>query len=140
MGKTFEEELMELHSECIALCLETVPNASRIYAYCSIEKAGNMFNAFFEVNGEVKTMGKLGVDRKTMMRFLAAGTHDLEKYEELCERCGQPVPTEIKLVYDVHSKKLDTQYKYDEVCASDSDICAEDVFMDWCRNIQDGKS
>ncbi|WP_298025128.1 hypothetical protein [uncultured Dysosmobacter sp.] len=140
MGKIFEDELMELHSECIALCLETVPNANKVYAYCSIEKTSSMFNAFFEVNGEIKTLGKLCVDRNATMRFLATGTGDLEKYEELGERYGQPVPTEIKLVYDVRSKRLDAQYRYDEVCASDNGVCAEDVFMDWCRKVQDGNS
>ena len=41
-----------------------------------------MFNAFFEVNKEVKTLGKLGVDRSTTMQLLATGTRTLERYEE----------------------------------------------------------
>ena len=68
MGKVFEDELMDLHSEYISLCLETVPNADKIYVYCSIEEASSMFNAFFELNKEVKTLGKLGVDRSTTMQ------------------------------------------------------------------------
>lgn len=46
MGNVFEDELMDLHSEYISLCLETVPNADKIYVYCSIEEASSMFNAF----------------------------------------------------------------------------------------------
>lgn len=136
MEKVFENELMDVHSKCISLCLEAVPNAEKVYVYCSIEKASSMFNAFFELNGEVKTVGELGVDRNVTMQLLIAGTRDLERYEELGERYGQPVPTEIRMVYDVRAKKLDTQYRYDEVCPPDSDICAEEVFMNWYNEIQ----
>ena len=138
MGKVFEDELMDLHSEYISLCLETVPNADKIYVYCSIEKASGMFNAFFEVNKEVKTLGKLGVDRSATMQLLATGTRNLERYEKLGKRYGRPVPTEIKMVYDAHTKKLDTRYRYDEICPSDSDVCAEDIFMNWYSEVQKG--
>ena len=131
MEKVFEDELMELHTACISLCLEAVPNADKVYAYCSIERAGYMFNAFFVVDREIRTLGKAGVSGKRAMALLSDGTRGLTRYEDLCGRYGHPVPAEIKMVYDVRGKKLDVQYGYEEVVSSDAEICAEDVFTDW---------
>lgn len=139
MSRVFEDELMDLHADCISLCLEVVHDkADKIFAYCSIEKDSNMFNAFFEVNDEIKTLGQLGISRAMTMQFLQLGTQDLEKYEELGKQYDRPIPTEIKMVYDMRTKKLDTQYRYDEVCGASSDVCAEDVFMTWLKEIKEG--
>ena len=141
MSKVFEDEFMDLQADCISLCLEVVQDrADKIFAYCSIEKTSSMFNAFFEVNNEIKMLGQLGVNDNLVMQFLRLGTHDLEKYVELGKRYDRPVPTEIKMVYDTHTRKLETQYRYEEVCGANSALCAEEVFMDWFKKVQKGES
>ncbi len=56
MSKKFEDQFMDLQSELISLSLEvTDKKVDKIYAYASIEEKSQMFNAFFEVAGEIKT-------------------------------------------------------------------------------------
>ena len=55
MEKVFEDEFMDLQTALISLCLEvTEEKVNKVYVYCSNEKKSKMFNAFFDVNGEVK--------------------------------------------------------------------------------------
>lgn len=57
MNKVFEDEFMDLQSALISLCIEVAgQKISKVYVYCSNEKKSKMFNAFFDVNGEIKTL------------------------------------------------------------------------------------
>ena len=66
-----------------------------------------MFNAFFDVNGEVKTLYQLGVPNELAFQFLKLGTEDLEKVDAICIKHNMPIPTEMKLYYDIVSGKYD---------------------------------
>lgn len=70
MSKVFEDEFMDLQSALISLCFEVVgEKVSKVYAYCSNEKKSKMFNAFFDVNGEIKTLNQLGVPKELAFEF-----------------------------------------------------------------------
>ena len=72
MGNKFEDEFMELQSDFVSLCLEVAEQkVNKVYIYCSIEKKSTMFNAFFEIDGKIKTLNQLGIDNEF-------------KYEEVC--------------------------------------------------------
>lgn len=133
----FEDNFMDLQSEFISLCLElTEQKVDKIYAYCSIEAKSRMFNAFFEVGGEIKTANQLGINNSLVNQFLRVGTHDLPKFSQLCESYGVPTPTEIKMQYDTESGKFDAAYKYDVVCSETTGISAGEVFMNWFDEIK----
>lgn len=137
MSQVFEDEFMDVQSELISLCLELVgQTVDEIYAYCSIEKDGQSFNAFFVVNNEVKTLGKLNLNKMLTMRFLSTGTMDLNKVRRVCEKYNMPVPTEIKMSYIVSTGKFGSQYKYDEICSGNTDKTARDVFMEWVSEVK----
>ena len=52
MGKVFEDEVMDIQVQMIALCLEFVGNeADKIYVYGSIEENSISFNAFLKYKG-----------------------------------------------------------------------------------------
>ena len=79
MNKVFEDEFMDFQTALIALCLDvTEKKVNKVYAYCSNEKRSKMFNAFFDVDGEVKTLNQLGISNKLAFQFLKLGTQDLE--------------------------------------------------------------
>ena len=44
------------------------------------KEMSKMFNAFFDVNGEIKTLDQLGVPDEPAFEFLRTGTEDLEKF------------------------------------------------------------
>lgn len=132
MSKKFEDEFMDLQSELISLCLEvTDKRVDKIYAYASIEEKSQMFNAFFEVAGEIKMLNQLGINNNLMMQFLKLGTGDLGKIKELCKEYDMLVPTELKMYYDVKTGKYNADYQYTEVCSSKTGISAGEVFMNW---------
>jgi len=132
MKKIFEDEFMNLQSTFISLCLEvTNKQVDKIYAYVSIEKKSKMFNAFFKVNEEIKTLNQLGINNDLVMQFLKIGTADLEKIKKLCEKHAMPIPTEMKMYYDVKSGKYNADYKYEEVCSAQTGVSAGEVFMNW---------
>ena len=138
MSKVFEDALMDAQSELISLCLEVVGNQDidKVYAYCSIEKKSMMFNAFFEVNGEIKTLNQLGIEKRLAMQFLRLGTGDLSKIKDICKTFEMPTPTEIKMSYEKKTGKFGVKYRYDEICSSQTGIGAGEIFMNWVSEVR----
>ena len=111
MSRQILDEFLGLESEIISLCLEvTEKKVDKIYAYASIEEKSKMFNAFFKVNGEIKTLNQLGLNNSLINQFLKLGTGDLEKIRSVCKSFNKPVPTEIKMYYDVNTGKYNADY------------------------------
>lgn len=126
----FEDELMDTQSELIALTLNMVGKAEdKIFAYCSIEAKSQMFNVFFELDGKIKTLNEMEIAPFRAMELLRTGTHGLDKIKEVCAKYNYPTPTEIKMIYDVKTKKLNVAYQYKEICSAK--IGAGEVFMNW---------
>ncbi len=137
MNENFEDKFMDLQSGLISLCLEiTNRKVDKIYAYASIEEKSAMFNAFFEVDGEVITINQLCIDKKTVMQFLKIGTNDLSAIKNLCEKHNMKVPTELKMYYDVKQGKYNADYQYTEVCSAKTGINAGEVFMNWMNEVK----
>lgn len=137
MGKVFEDEFMDIQVQMIALCLEFVGNeADKIYVYGSIEENSISFNAFFEIQGELKTTNKIVSDTDAVWEFLELGESDLEKMQEACKRYEKPVPTEVKLVYDCDSGKFDTKYQYESICSAKTGVDSSEIFMEWFDEVR----
>lgn len=138
MGKKFEDEFMDVQSGLISLCLEVAEQkVDKVYAYCSIEKKSTMFNVFFEIGGQIKTLNQLGVNNALVMQFLKLGTTDLEKIKDVCINHNMPIPTEIKMYYSAKTNKFDAQYNYEEVCSEGTGRNSGEVFLDWISEIKD---
>ena len=134
MRQQFEDEFMDLQSEFISLCIEvTEGKVDRVYAYASIEEKSKMFNAFFSVDGEIKTLNQLGLNNSLITQFLKLGTADLEKITSVCRKYNKPAPTEIKMYYDVNSGKYNAEYKYTKVCSAETGVSAGEIFMNWIK-------
>lgn len=137
MGNVFEDQFMDLQSEYISLCLDFArQKVNKVYAYCSIEEKSKMFNAFFEIAGEIRTTGQLGVGDGEISQFLRTGTLDLKRFQELCERYHVSTPTEIKMCYDASTGKYDAAYKYDVVCSAKTGVSAGEVFTNWLAEVK----
>ncbi|WP_058487118.1 hypothetical protein [Defluviitalea phaphyphila] len=61
---------------------------------------------------------------------------DIEKIHKLCNEYKRPMPTEIKLIYDVKKNSLKAEYKYDMVYSNDPIKTAYDVAMEWFEKIK----
>ena len=102
MDRVFEDEFMEAQSRIVALCVEFAGNrADKVYAYGSIEESSISFNAFFNIDGQIKTTNNIAADPDAIWDFLDLGESDLEKIRQICIHYGKPVPTELKIIYAV---------------------------------------
>ena len=137
MEKVFEDEFMDLQTDLISLCMEvTQGKVNKVFAYGSNEKKSTMFNAFFEVNGEIKTLNMLGVSKELAFQFLGLGIEDLEKLNAIGAKYNRPIPTELKLYYDVRARKFKSEYKYEEVCSARTGKSAGEVFNEWLAEMR----
>lgn len=138
MKKIFEDVFMDLQSEYVSLCLELVGNnVDNIYIYISIEKNSKMFNSFVKTSNEIKTLNQLGLDSSLIMQFLRIGTGDIEKIKDICNEYNMPVPTEMKMIYDVKTGKYNADYKYESICSAKTGISAGDIFMQWIKETKE---
>ena len=114
MKTGFEDIFMDIQAGLIALCMEvTDGQVEKVYAYASIQKDSQMFNAFFEKSGKIVTLKQMGITPDLAMQFLEVGTEDLDKIRELCIENEMPVPTEMKMYYDVKSNQYHADYRYE---------------------------
>ena len=72
-------------------------------------------------------------DLDNIFKVIEILVEDLEKLKSACEKFGKPVPTEIKLYYDVKKKSLDGKYKYEPVYSMYKDKLSDDVFEEWFK-------
>ena len=137
MAQQYEDEFMDVQSQLISLCLEVAENkVDKIYAYVSIEEKSKMFNAFFEIHGEIKMLNQLGISTLKIKQFLKLGTDDLEKIKTVCKTYNKPIPTEIKMYYNVKSRNYNADYKYEEISSANTGISSGEVFINWVNEIK----
>ena len=140
MKKCFEDEFVDVQSGLISLCLELteeVAGVDKVYAFAYNERNSKSFNAFFEVNGEVKTMGKMNeLSHELITEFLRIGTDDLEKIEKICDRYERPVPVIMEMIYDVKTGGFDAHYQYEPL---PEDVCSDEIFLDWISEMKNKK-
>jgi len=56
---------------------------------------------------------------------------DIEKIHELCIAYKKPMPTEMKIIYDVSLKNMTADYKYDLIYGKTSDKSAMMICDEW---------
>ena len=117
MDREFEDEFMDAQSQIISLC---------------VEFAGN---AFFKIDGQIKTTNNIAADTDSIWDFLDLGESDLEKIKQICIHYGKPVPTELKMIYDCKSGKIDTKYKYESICSAKTGTDSSEIFMKWLDEV-----
>lgn len=137
MSKIFEDVFMDLQSEFVSLSLEIIEDkADIIYIYISIEEKSKMFNAFCKSDSEIKTLNLMGLDKSLVMQFLRLGTEDIDKIKKLCNEYGMKIPTQMKMMYHVHTGKYNVDLKYESICSSKTGVSAGEVFATWVQEIK----
>ena len=56
---------------------------------------------------------------------------DIKALKRLCQEYQREMPTQIKLIYDVISNRLNADYRYDIVFSNDQKKTAYDVLEEW---------
>ncbi|RDX01176.1 DUF600 domain-containing protein [Listeria kieliensis] len=144
MVKVFEDYFSELQADMVSICLEYVENTGdNIYIYCSYENNVYSVGYFYRINGKVKERHKINEElpncdvsigrQKIVMQILM---DDLKQINKVCQQFGRPMPTEMKLVYDIKKNSLEAKYQYDLVYSNDAKKTADDVEQSWLEEVE----
>ena len=139
MEKVFEDYFSELQTDMVVICLEYAhKKADNIYIYGSVED--NIFSVgfFYKINGKLlkrHEINKENLDcdvsiimQKKVMQILL---NNLKEIQKLFIKHEREMPTEIKMIYDVHKNSLNAKYKYEKIISVDSSITARDIEQKW---------
>ncbi|KYD26462.1 DUF600 domain-containing protein [Geobacillus sp. FSL W8-0032] len=147
MTKVFEDYLSELQADMVTICLEYVNNkADMIFIYASNEFGQFSSDVFYKINGCIVEKHKLNsvvqkgngqskhiydVSKERQIAMLNICNENLRKIKDLCQKYNREMPTEMKLIYDVHKNKLEVQYSYEIKYTNDPVKTAGHVFDEW---------
>ena len=118
----FEEEMTELQSDMVDICNEYSKGlADKIFIYIAYEDL--LFPAhFYCFNNKIFHAGKLNnaglntdfdVSIDCQRQVAAIIKEDVHKIKAVCDKYNQPMPTEMRLVYEPKTKKFTAEYKYE---------------------------
>ena len=140
MKISFEDQFTELQADMVAVCLEYAEGmADTVFIYASCEGDIISSNFFYRVNGRLKKKHKLNdnSDRhidtsvKRQQYVMKVLNDDIEKTKALCAGLKRPMPTEMKLVFDLKTKALSAKYQYEPIYTNSIDKTAMTISEDW---------
>ncbi len=131
----------EIQSDMVSICLEYVKNkADKIYIYASFEPNVVTSNYFYNIGGNILKKHNLNnanngfnydVSIERQRDCLQILIDDIKQLIEVCKKYSRPMPTEIKMVYDVNTKQFNADYKYNLVYSNHKTKTADDIVNDW---------
>lgn len=140
MAKVFEDVFMDIQGNMISLGLDYVRSqAEKVFIYASNEEGAMSFNVFYQIKGEVVTPDEVNriVNKKIddsddkVFSLLKEGVGEIREIESVCETYDRPIPTEMRLTYDVKANSLKSDYQYEPVYSNTDDKHSSDIFMEW---------
>ncbi len=144
----FEDQFSELQADMISICMEYVEDrAEKVYVYASCEEGVVSSSFFYLINNTYVECHKVNdalnngeeeydVSQDRQFAVLDIINEDVEKIKELCKEHEKDMPTELKLIYDVKSGKLQAEYKYDLVYSDDEVKTADDIAEEWFDEVK----
>ena len=144
--KTFEDYFSELQADMVSVCLDylkkcgvEISAANNIYIHCSYERSRTC-NFFFRISGKMVQRHKVSDtarDREKGYQGKALDSLIENLYElgDICKQHEKPMPTEIRLVYDIQENRLEAAYKYDPIVDTDKEKLAADFAEEWFEQL-----
>lgn len=146
MSKTFEDYFSEIQADMVSICSEYVENrAEKIFIYCSYEAKVLSCDFFYCINEIIVERNKINevcsfeydVSIERQLDTIEILEENTLNIVELCKKYEHPMPTEIKLVYDVKKNSLNADYKYDLVYTNIPKKTADDIVGEWFEEVKD---
>ncbi len=144
MAKIFEDFFMDIQADMVFACKDYVNGyADKIYVYGSFEGRMIASDYFFEIDGQVIERHKINtispkydVSTQRQSSCLQILNNDIDELIDLCKKYNRPMPTEIKMIYDVEKNSLDVNYKYEPVYSNHRTKLPDDVVDEWFEEIR----
>jgi hypothetical protein len=144
MGRVFEDYLGDMLTEMVAASLEYAPEARAIYIYGSAEKGAYAFNVFYNIDGQILKKHQVNesgchsfdISDERQFALLHFGADEMIKFEERCKEFQQPMPTQIKLVYDAGKNSMKSDLSYDIKYSNTKDVTSNNIFNSWYDEVR----
>ncbi len=132
MKTGYEDALSEYQTNCVQLCLEYAEgNAEEIFIYMYRTETLRMFNVFFKSKGNIVSANQLDTSCSDD-ELLEVGRNDISELEHICREYEVETPNEIKIHYDVSSRKMDATISYEDYSIKDK-VTPFEVFIKWYK-------
>lgn len=147
MAKTFEDLFMEMQADMVFACKDYVKGAAdKIYIIISSEGRMISNDYFYEISGRIIKRHKLNeisplydVSPDNQEKYNMILIEDTLELKKLCKEHQRPMPTEIKMIYDVKKNSLDVKYKYDNQWLNHKTKTPNDIANEWFEEVKNSK-
>jgi hypothetical protein len=154
--KTFEDCFSELQADMVSGCLDYAEenkakgaSVDNIYIHCfyeKIEKNTGIEGIFeFRINGRIThshmpvlndDMTVTYIPGEKQQAVLALLTDKIKEIMAVCKKYDKPMPTEMKLTYDVKNGSLDAAYQYGPIINGTKSITFWKVAKNWFAKLE----
>jgi hypothetical protein len=142
MGLDFEKQFSGLQADMISVCLEYCERkCNQIFVHIICDDGNIFVDFFFCTNGKMQKRWEINnldvaVSNMRQKEALSIIMQNAKKILELCKTDKKPMPTELKLVYDIEAGRLNADYNYDMVFSLDKSkrIISEEWFCQLANN------
>ena len=134
----FEEEMTEVQSDMVDICNEySCGVADKIFIYISYEGLLFPFH-FYCIKNKLFHAGNLNESEATVNFDISTDCQrqvatiikdDTRKIKSVCDKYNQPMPTEMRIVYEPKTKKFRSEYKYEKQFTDDMGL--SDIVNAW---------
>ncbi|MCR5837527.1 MAG: hypothetical protein K6G88_13575 [Lachnospiraceae bacterium] len=146
--KVFEDYLSELITDMVEICLEYIEDkADKIYILCGNEENIISGSYFFKIHDKVVKKHKVNdvllenesridasIDRMQQVNEIII--NDVKALTKRCKEFNRDIPTQMKIVYEVNTHKLDTDISYDLKYTNTKNKGWLDTFEEWFDEIK----
>lgn len=131
--KIFEDSFSNILTGMVYLALDYCgKSVDTIFIHCSNENNCISSNVFFKKGS--KKIRRSQISEKTsdnQKELIQSINEKIKDLELLCISNNQAVPTEIRLVYEVSSKDLKSDFSYERLYSDFNSVVVQDVFDEW---------
>ena len=140
----FEDLFMDIQKDMVSICLEyCYEKADVIYILGACEK--NMLSSywFYDFGGKIverHELNKVSPEydgspqrQKQCMQILV---EDVEKLFVLCKEHQRPMPTELRLIYNVKTHKFESKYNYEPVWSNHPTKLSNHIVDEWIQELK----
>lgn len=145
--KIFEDYFAEFQSNMVSICLEYCnKKADVIYILGSYEADMLSCHWFYDFDGNIVRKHKINtispeleVTVQRQKQCMAILVQNMKKIIELCKEYERPMPTEIRLIYDANTHKIDAKYSYEPMWSNHSTKLSNDILDEWIQELSNIK-
>lgn len=133
----FEDSFSSILSDMVFLSLDFCEHSvDKVFIHCSNESNCISSNIFFQKENKKLNRNQIKTQSDIEQKnFIHSINSKIKELELLCIANKQNVPTEIKMIYEVKTKHLITDFCYEKLYSNTDDKVVQDVFDEWYNSI-----